>query len=104
MVTVEAEREKVNVNLDPHEQAGGGTGFPKLERNSIDAATTSRSEWSQSVTSRQNESHSRPTIVGGENERAEVLAAVKKGILKSTCHFDPLICATNLSRAWHRFR
>ena len=36
MVTVEAEREKVNVNLNPHDQAGGGTGFPKLERNSID--------------------------------------------------------------------
>ena len=28
MVTVEAEREKVNVNLDPHDQPGGGTGFP----------------------------------------------------------------------------
>ena len=76
MVTVEAEREKVNVNLDPHEHAGGGTGFPKLERNSID---TKLSVDRGTVSS---ESMSRRSIVGGERERAEVLAAVKKGILK----------------------
>jgi hypothetical protein len=76
MVTVEAEREKVNINLNPHDQPGGGTGFPKLERNSIDA--------NNSVDSGRisNETRSRRSIVGGERERAEVLAAVKKGILK----------------------
>jgi hypothetical protein len=41
LVTVEAERQaerqKVNVNADPHDQVRGGTGYPKLERNSIDA-------------------------------------------------------------------
>lgn len=83
MVTVEAEREKVNVNADPHDQAGGGTGFPKLERNSLDAAAISRGERSSSVTARQNDpARGRSTILGGEKERAEVLAAVKKGILK----------------------
>lgn len=76
MVTVEAEREKVNVNIDPHDQAGGGTGFPKLERNSID---TKLSMESGTVST---DSRSRRSIVGGERERAEVLAAVKKGILK----------------------
>lgn len=76
MVTVEAEREKVNVNANPHDQAGGGTGFPKLERNSID---TKLSMESATVSS---DSRSRRSIVGGERERAEVLAAVKKGILK----------------------
>jgi hypothetical protein len=76
MVTVEAEREKVNVNLDPHDQAGGGTGFPKLERNSID---TKLSVDSGTMST---DSRSRRSIVGGERERAEVLAAVKKGILK----------------------
>jgi hypothetical protein len=76
MVTVEAEREKVNVNVDPHDQAGGGTGFPKLERNSID---TKLSVDSGTVSS---DNRSRRSIVGGERERAEVLAAVKKGILK----------------------
>jgi hypothetical protein len=76
MVTVEAEREKVNVNLDPHDQPGGGTGFPKLERNSIDAKRSTDS------TTLSSDTRSRRSIVGGERERAEVLAAVKKGILK----------------------
>ncbi|KAI9788492.1 MAG: bud neck involved protein [Candelina submexicana] len=91
MVTVEAEREKVNVNADPHDQAGGGTGFPKLERNSLDAAAaasaTTKSIASDSrATSIERGSdenvRGRRSIVGGETERAEVLAAVKKGILK----------------------
>ncbi|KAI9878833.1 MAG: bud neck involved protein [Pleopsidium flavum] len=84
MVTVEAEREKVNVNLDPHDQVGGGTGFPKLERNSLDAANVTRSDQLLSSDDRPSSenAHPRRSIVGGEKERAEVLAAVKKGILK----------------------
>lgn len=78
MVTVEAEREKVNVNLNPHDHQGGGTGFPKLERNSIDNKISIESG------SLSQDSRSRRSIVGGERERAEVLAAVKKGILKRT--------------------
>lgn len=82
MVTVEAEREKVNVNVDPHDQAGGGTGFPKLERNSLDAATVATDQ-SSSIRERSiDAARPRRSIVGGERERAEVLAAVKKGILK----------------------
>ena len=83
MVTVEAEREKVNVNIDPHDHEGGGTGFPKLGRNSIDAASLATDEPSVSVSDRSSD-HVRPrrSIVGSEGERAEVLAAVKKGILK----------------------
>ena len=76
MVTVEAEREKVNVNVNPHDQPGGGTGFPRLERNSIDAKNSVDSGRLST------ETRSRRSIVGGERERAEVLAAVKKGILK----------------------
>ncbi|OAL33242.1 hypothetical protein AYO20_07559 [Fonsecaea nubica] len=83
MVTVEAERENVNVNANPHEQARGGTGFPKLERNSID---TKLSFDSGTVSS---DTRSRRSIVGGEKERAEVLAAVKKGILKRTDSNQP---------------
>jgi len=83
MVTVEAEREKVNVNLNPHDQAGGGTGYPRLERNSMDAVSLGTNESSQAFSDRgsENATHRR-SIVGGERERAEVLAAVKKGILK----------------------
>ena len=79
MVTVEAEREKVNVNANPSEQSGGGTGFPKLERNSLDAVSIANE-----AASVRSDGTSRRSIVGGEKERAEVLAAVKKGILKST--------------------
>ncbi|KAL9102392.1 MAG: hypothetical protein Q9163_002458 [Psora crenata] len=82
MVTVEAEREKVNVNVDPHDQAGGGTGFPKLERNSLDAANMTHDHTLHTASER--DGLSRRSIVGGERERAEVLAAVKKGILKRT--------------------
>ncbi|KAK6505934.1 hypothetical protein TWF506_010864 [Arthrobotrys conoides] len=83
MVTVEAERERVNVNASPLEHTGGGTGFPKLERNSLDAG---RQESGTSP-----EAASRRSIVGGEKERAEVLAAVKKGILKQPGSSSPVI-------------
>ena len=78
MVTVEAERQKVNINANPADQTGGGTGFPKLERNSVDA---SRSVLDTRASDERNDSM-RKSIVGSEKERAEVLAAVKKGILK----------------------
>lgn len=87
MVTVEAEREKVNVNASPHDQAGGGTGFPKLERNSLDAAIVAAPPavmHGRMGSSSTDTSTSRRSIVGGEKERAEVLNAVKKGILKRT--------------------
>jgi hypothetical protein len=80
MVTVEAEREKVNVNVDPHDQTGGGTSYPKLERNSIDAAALAPGSANGSGPGQ--DAWSRKSIVGGEKERADVLAAVKKGILK----------------------
>lgn len=82
MVTVEAEREKVNVNANPHDQVGGGTGYPRLERNSIDAANANTLVNERLGSSGTENSASRRSIVGGEKERAEVLAAVKKGILK----------------------
>ncbi|KAK4989851.1 bud neck involved protein [Elasticomyces elasticus] len=78
MVTVEAVRQKVNVNANAREQVGGGTGFPKLERNSIDTASAVAPEARGS----NDGSVSRKSIVGSERDRAEVLAAVKKGILK----------------------
>ena len=82
MVTVEAEREKVNINADPHDQAGGGTGFPKLERNSLDAAQVATEQRRSPVDARR-------SIMGGDRERAEVLAAVKKGILKRKSSLFP---------------
>ncbi|KAF3197155.1 hypothetical protein TWF106_001178 [Orbilia oligospora] len=86
MVTVEAERERVNINASPLEHTGGGTGFPKLERNSLDAG---RQEPGPST-----DATSRRSIVGGERERAEVLAAVKKGILKQPGSSSPVVKPT----------
>ena len=82
MVTVEAEREKVNVNADPKEQAGGGTGFPRLDRNSVDAAVNASITNHERTSSADSSTAARKSIIGSEKERAEVLAAVKKGILK----------------------
>ncbi|KAI9730058.1 MAG: bud neck involved protein [Cirrosporium novae-zelandiae] len=82
IVNVEAEREKVNVNDDPHSQIGGGTGFPKLERNSLDAAGSANIDTPSMTSSVSASDSTRRSIVGGERERAEVLAAVRKGILK----------------------
>ncbi|KAG9576029.1 hypothetical protein KCU77_g17803, partial [Aureobasidium melanogenum] len=81
MVTVEAERRNVNVNAHPGEQPAGGTGFPKLEKNSIETARKSMDGRNDSM---------RKSIVGNDAERAEVLAAVKKGILKRAGTGSPI--------------
>ncbi|KAF2026777.1 hypothetical protein EK21DRAFT_73436 [Setomelanomma holmii] len=78
-VSVEAERQKVNVNADPHDQVRGGTGYPRLERNSIDAGKTAEIV-NPSVSG--SDSMTRKSIVGGDRERAEILSNMKKGILK----------------------
>lgn len=101
LVTVEAERQKVNVNADPHDQIRGGTGYPRLERNSIDAGHSAEIV-NPSVST--NDSMPRKSIVGGDRERAEILSSMKKGILKrkhlSRYHFLRLISI----RQWHCFR
>jgi hypothetical protein len=84
MVTVEAERQRVNVNAVTRDQPGGVTGYPKLERNSLEAAaaTFPGASSSNDSLSSAGDNGARKSILGGERERAEVLAAVKKGILK----------------------
>ncbi|KAI1500704.1 hypothetical protein F5X99DRAFT_229281 [Biscogniauxia marginata] len=84
MVTVEAERERVNVNADVQGQQAGGTGFPHLERNSVDASKSPDNLQTDRLGSSGTEnSGARKSIVGGEKERAEVLATIRKGILKT---------------------
>ncbi|KAG6007156.1 hypothetical protein E4U21_006258 [Claviceps maximensis] len=84
MVTVEAESQRVNVTADPH-AANGGTGFPRLERNSLDAAQVSEGFSERLGRSPGEQSGVRKNMGAGESERAEVLAAVRKGILKRMC-------------------
>ncbi|TKA63911.1 hypothetical protein B0A55_11918 [Friedmanniomyces simplex] len=88
MVTVEAERHKVNVNAEASEKAGGVTGFPKLERNSIDAASATVAPDARGSADG-SDSISRRSIVGSDKDRAEVLAAVRKGILKRSGTSSP---------------
>lgn len=78
MVTVEAETQRVNVNAEPQ----GSDNFPHLERNSLDANQVPEMGHERTGSSGTENSHSRKSIVGGDRERAEVLAAVRKGILK----------------------
>jgi len=84
LVNVEAERELVHVNPNPHDQPGGGTAMPRLENNSIDAAARNSSITSVSPPVQvdgEMDSTAR-SIAGDEQERVEVLAAVRRGILK----------------------
>lgn len=93
MVTVEAERERVNVNPDPNPNNGGGTGFPRLERNSMDATNAADGMTPERAgSSGTDNSNSRKSIVGGDRERAEVLAAVRKGILKRRLLCTNILC------------
>lgn len=85
VVNVEAERESVTVNPDPQDLPRGGTVFPKVESNGSDAG---RASPIREMTASDNPP-SRKSIVGGDRERAEVLAAVRKGILKSS--YRPII-------------
>lgn len=85
MVTVEAERQKVNVNAELDDKSGGATGFPKLERNSVDAMNNA----SARPSAEGSDSFTRRSIVGSDKDRAEVLAAVKKGILKRSGTSSP---------------
>lgn len=77
MVTVEAERDKANVSQDPPSQNNGDSGLQHPERNSLDGVNSSERLGSSGT-----DNSARKSIVGGEKERAEVLAAVRKGILK----------------------
>ncbi|KAL7768893.1 hypothetical protein ACKLNR_000277 [Fusarium oxysporum f. sp. zingiberi] len=86
MVTVEAETQRVNVSADPRQTDT----FPHLERNSID--TNLGAEIAERLgSSGTDNSNSRKSIVGGDRERAEVLAAVRKGILKRPGSASPSI-------------
>ncbi|KAJ5648876.1 uncharacterized protein N7484_002599 [Penicillium longicatenatum] len=84
VVNVEAEREIV-VNPDPMEMPKGGTVFPKVEPAGSEVRRSASIRERERVVS--DSSQSRKSIVGGDRERAEVLAAVRKGILKKT-HSD----------------
>ncbi|KAL4944439.1 hypothetical protein BDV06DRAFT_90601 [Aspergillus oleicola] len=84
IVNIEADRQSVAANADPQDLPHGGTVFPKME--STGPASGQDEDLADGV-------QSRKSIVGGDRERAEVLAAVRKGILKKT-NSDVALSAT----------
>ncbi|KAE8371182.1 hypothetical protein BDV26DRAFT_299026 [Aspergillus bertholletiae] len=76
VVNVEAERKSVAVNPDPQDVPRGGTVLPKVEPKLQSSSAVEENA--------ADNSQMRKSIVGGDRERAEVLAAVRKGILKKT--------------------
>lgn len=75
VVNVEADKQNGTGNLDPQEPSRAGNGFAKVDQNGSDILGPGGDA--------ADKSQSRKSIVGGDRERAEVLAAVRKGILKS---------------------
>ena len=100
MVSVEAERQKVNVNANAHDQVRGGTGYPRLERNSIDAGRTAEIVNADGSTAND---MARKSIVGGDRERAEILSNMKKGILKRKfpCSRQSILTRLTITRQWN---
>ncbi|KAL4809323.1 hypothetical protein BDV18DRAFT_157080 [Aspergillus unguis] len=74
VVNIEADKKSVAANADPADLPHGGTVFPKMESTIPSLESDDLADTLQS----------RKSIVGGDRERAEVLAAVRKGILKKT--------------------
>lgn len=86
MVTVEAETQRVIVSAEPQRSDS----FPHPERNSLDDKEVPEVGHERTGSSGTDNSRSRKSIVGGDRERAEVLAAVRKGILKREYTNKPL--------------
>ncbi|KAL2871800.1 uncharacterized protein BJX67DRAFT_369354 [Aspergillus lucknowensis] len=76
VVNVEAERKSVVANPDPRDLPHGGMAFPKMDLT-VPPASSHEDDLTEVA-------QSRKSIVGGDRERAQVLAAVRKGILKKT--------------------
>ncbi|KAJ5331947.1 hypothetical protein N7476_001730 [Penicillium atrosanguineum] len=73
--------ESVAVNADLQEMPRGGTVFPRVEGSDVRRSASIRERTMSDA------SQTRKSIVGSDRERAEILAAVRKGILKKT-HSD----------------
>jgi hypothetical protein len=82
VINVEAERKSINVNQDLPNQINRKPEALKTETPLKENKPKSVPTVDQGTTD--STASSRKTIIGGEKERAEVLAAVRRGILKST--------------------
>ena len=99
MVTVEAERQKGNASAGAHGE-DGEFNRARLEGGSLDAADPSTSTevgGTTGATESNRDAAARRSIIGSDRERAEVLAAVKKGILKRMLRTHILKSVTKLT-------
>ncbi|KAI0851716.1 hypothetical protein F5Y00DRAFT_216190 [Daldinia vernicosa] len=80
MVTVEAERERVNAKSATSQQAPT---LPPLETGNAEISAVDGHPSDYLGNSNLDNTASRKSIIGGERERAEVLATIRKGILKT---------------------
>ncbi|OTB11293.1 hypothetical protein K445DRAFT_45680, partial [Daldinia sp. EC12] len=85
MVTVEAERERGNANPTASQQAPT---LPPLETGNAETSMIDGHPSDYLGNSNLDNSASRKSIIGGEKERAEVLATIRKGILKSKFNYQ----------------
>lgn len=88
IVNIEADRKTLSVAAGSQDLSRGGAAAPKAEMSQAAAGKAGSVRESRET----DISPARKSIVGGDKERAEVLAAVRKGILKSkdpdgTVHF-----------------
>lgn len=84
MVTVEAERERPDTSGGTQGQYAGSSLRPRSDKSLLDVGKSDERLGSSGTDT----SGPRKSIVGGEKERAEVLATIRKGILK--CKFSGL--------------
>jgi hypothetical protein len=82
LVTVEAETHTVNMNADSQGQLDGEVRSSKLEHTSMETSSRTGTPEKPDSSHEDRETWARRSIFGGDRERAEVLAAVRKGILK----------------------
>lgn len=90
MVNAEAERRNVHVDANAGEQKAGATDFPQLQNNSMERENPLQSpQTRRGHTAGASPVASRKSMVGNESDRAEVLSAVKRGILKRAATSSP---------------
>ncbi|RPA86504.1 hypothetical protein BJ508DRAFT_301866 [Ascobolus immersus RN42] len=90
VVNVEAEQQRANVNADPHDQVGGGTGFPKLGHDG-QSVSSRGTDSTRLGTAR--EEDIKPRSSGGVEKERQDIQAVRKGILKRAGSSSPIVKA-----------
>ena len=106
LVTVEAETRVASVNADSQTKLEGEVRISRFEHNSVETSSRTGTPEKPDSSHEDGETWTRRSVFGGDRERAEVLAAVRKGILKrKQFNWWPLACCSSLkNRIRHQLR